>query len=30
MEDLWAFNERIVADAIYAAKTPVISVPARD
>lgn len=25
MEDLWAFNERIVADAIYAAKTPVIS-----
>ncbi len=25
MEDLWAFNEREVADAIYAAKTPIIS-----
>lgn len=25
MEDLWAFNERIVADAIYKAKTPIIS-----
>ena len=25
MEDLWAFNERIVADAIYDAHTPVIS-----
>ncbi|MBR5046717.1 MAG: exodeoxyribonuclease VII large subunit [Eubacterium sp.] len=25
MEDLWAFNERIVADAIYHADTPVIS-----
>jgi len=24
-EDLWAFNERVVADAIYAAKTPIIS-----
>ena len=24
-EDLWAFNERVVADAIYKAKTPVIS-----
>ncbi|WP_236619503.1 exodeoxyribonuclease VII large subunit [Lebetimonas sp. JH369] len=24
-EDLWAFNERIVADAIFKAKTPVIS-----
>jgi len=24
-EDLWAFNERVVADAIYEAKTPVIS-----
>jgi len=24
-EDLWAFNERVVADAIYAANTPVIS-----
>jgi len=24
-EDLWAFNERIVADAIYSANTPVIS-----
>ncbi|MCL2492980.1 MAG: exodeoxyribonuclease VII large subunit [Clostridiales bacterium] len=24
-EDLWAFNERIVADAIYASKIPVIS-----
>lgn len=25
IEDLWAFNERIVADAIYQCKTPVIS-----
>ena len=25
LEDLWAFNEEIVADAIYAAKTPVVS-----
>lgn len=25
MEDLWAFNERIVADAIYNCRTPVIS-----
>ncbi len=25
MEDLWAFNEEIVADAIYHAKTPVVS-----
>jgi exodeoxyribonuclease VII large subunit len=25
MEDLWAFNEEIVARAIYAAKTPIIS-----
>lgn len=25
IEDLWAFNERIVADAIYKAKTPIIS-----
>ena len=25
LEDLWAFNERIVADAIFAAKTPVVS-----
>lgn len=25
MEDLWAFNERIVADAIYHANTPIIS-----
>jgi len=25
IEDLWAFNEEIVADAIYGAKTPVIS-----
>lgn len=25
MEDLWAFNEREVADAIYEAKTPIIS-----
>ena len=25
MEDLWAFNERVVADAIYDADTPVIS-----
>ncbi len=25
MEDLWAFNERILADAIYLARTPVIS-----
>lgn len=25
MEDLWAFNEEIVADAIYRCKTPVIS-----
>jgi exodeoxyribonuclease VII large subunit len=25
IEDLWAFNERIVADAIYHAKTPIIS-----
>ena len=25
MEDLWAFNEEIVADAIYEAKTPVVS-----
>jgi len=24
-EDLWAFNEEVVADAIYAAKTPVVS-----
>ncbi len=24
-EDLWAFNERVVADAIYKAKTPIIS-----
>ncbi|QCT94338.1 exodeoxyribonuclease VII large subunit [Caminibacter mediatlanticus TB-2] len=24
-EDLWAFNERVVADAIYEAKTPIIS-----
>ncbi|GAX87890.1 exodeoxyribonuclease VII large subunit [Lebetimonas natsushimae] len=24
-EDLWAFNERVVADAIYQAKTPIIS-----
>ena len=24
-EDLWAFNERVVADAVYNAKTPVIS-----
>lgn len=25
MEDLWAFNEEIVADAIFASKTPVVS-----
>lgn len=25
IEDLWAFNERIVADAIYECKTPIIS-----
>lgn len=25
IEDLWAFNERIVTDAIYQAKTPIIS-----
>ena len=25
MEDLWAFNERVVADAIYNCRTPVIS-----
>lgn len=25
IEDLWAFNERIVADSIYEAKTPIIS-----
>ena len=25
IEDLWAFNEKIVADAIYHAKTPIIS-----
>lgn len=25
MEDLWGFNEEIVADAVYAAKTPVVS-----
>ena len=25
LEDLWAFNERIVAEAIYAASTPVVS-----
>ena len=25
LEDLWAFNEEIVADAIYGAKTPVVS-----
>ncbi len=25
MEDLWAFNEEIVADAIYEAKTPIVS-----
>ena len=25
IEDLWAFNERIVAEAIYEAKTPIIS-----
>jgi exodeoxyribonuclease VII large subunit len=25
LEDLWAFNEEIVAEAIYAAKTPVVS-----
>jgi exodeoxyribonuclease VII large subunit len=25
IEDLWAFNERVVADAIYQAKTPIIS-----
>lgn len=25
MEDLWGFNEEIVADAIYAAKTPIVS-----
>ena len=25
MEDLWAFNERVLADAIYQARTPVIS-----
>lgn len=25
MEDLWAFNEEVVADAIYQAKTPIIS-----
>jgi len=25
LEDLWAFNEEIVADAIYRAKTPIIS-----
>ncbi|NPA74281.1 MAG: exodeoxyribonuclease VII large subunit [Epsilonproteobacteria bacterium] len=25
LEDLWAFNEEIVADAIYKAKTPVVS-----
>ncbi|WP_457563208.1 exodeoxyribonuclease VII large subunit [Caminibacter pacificus] len=24
-EDLWAFNERVVADAVYQAKTPIIS-----
>jgi len=24
-EDLWAFNERVVADAIYNAKTPIVS-----
>jgi exodeoxyribonuclease VII large subunit len=25
IEDLWAFNERVVADAIYRSKTPIIS-----
>lgn len=25
MEDFWAFNERVVADAIYHAKTPIVS-----
>lgn len=25
LEDLWAFNEEIVADAIFAAKTPIVS-----
>ncbi|MDR2100351.1 MAG: exodeoxyribonuclease VII large subunit [Campylobacteraceae bacterium] len=25
MEDLWAFNEEIVADAVYHAKTPIVS-----
>jgi len=25
MEDLWAFNEEVVADAIFAAKTPIVS-----
>ncbi len=25
LEDLWAFNERVVADAIFAARTPVVS-----
>ncbi|BCD67583.1 exodeoxyribonuclease VII large subunit [Nitratiruptor sp. YY09-18] len=25
LEDLWCFNEEIVADAIYAAKTPIVS-----
>ena len=25
LEDLWAFNERVVAEAIYAASTPVVS-----
>ena len=25
IEDLWAFNEKIVADAIYRCKTPIIS-----
>ncbi len=25
IEDLWAFNEEVVADAIYAAKTPIIT-----
>ncbi|MFP4333080.1 MAG: exodeoxyribonuclease VII large subunit, partial [Campylobacterales bacterium] len=25
LEDLWAFNEKVVADAIYSAKTPIVS-----
>ena len=25
MEDLWAFNEKVVADAIYECNTPIVS-----